>query len=239
MDKVKPQTNKIIVNDTPKFISEESKFMIIPLAIFVLIMSLLAGSVYFELGQINLIKAKLTEGKKNQKLLATKVSILQNVTNVIPIDLTSINFALPEKGIAIYGMSQVKSQASTLGLIITNLRTGSVIQEKNGVSKATISFDVEGNEQTIYDYLGLFSKLLPLMKVDKVSISKLDGIVKASTTISVFSGELPQRIPSITSPVTDLTNDELLTLKEISTFSPPQFVIPAPFSDTAKEDPFN
>ncbi|AKM83466.1 hypothetical protein A2422_01165 [Candidatus Woesebacteria bacterium RIFOXYC1_FULL_31_51] len=239
MDKINPEINKFVIGDTSKFISQESKFMIKPLAIFVIVIALLVGSVYFGFGQINSIKTKLTESKKNQKLLATKVSILQNVTKVIPIDLTSIDFALPEKGIAIYGMSQVKSQAGALGLIISNLRTGSVIQEKDGVSKATISFDVEGNEQAIYDYLGLFSKLLPLMKVDKVSISKLDGVVKASTTISVFSGELPKRIPSITSPVTDLTNDELLTLKEISTFSPPQFVIPAPFSDIAKEDPFN
>lgn len=239
MNKINPEVNKFVLSDASKYVSMESKFIIKPLGILLIIILLLSGSIYFSLGKINLIRAKIGESQKSEKLLNTKVNILQNVDSIIPSDISFIDLALPSKGVVIYGMSQVKNQASALGLLISDLKTGSASQINSGVSKVTISFDVEGEEQAVYDYLELFSKLLPLMKVDKVDISKINGVATASTTVSVFSGELPTKIPSLTTPVTDLTNDETKILNEILGFKQPQFILSSPNSETPKEDPFN
>jgi len=220
-------------------IKSQLNFLAKPMIILLCIIGSFIFLVVFGVKQVNEVRGQIAVNTEIEKKLEVKSQTLESVTKILAGNVTFLDVVLPSKGAVLYGLSQIKNQSLVHGVNISSLKTGSSQISTDDVSKTSITFDVEGNEQAIYDYLGLFSKLLPLMKVDKVSISKLDGVVKASTTISVFSGELPKRIPSITSPVTDLTNDELLTLKEISTFSPPQFVIPAPFSDIAKEDPFN
>lgn len=239
MEKVNPEINKFVLADTSKFVSTEVKYIAKPLAIFALTISLFVGSFYFSLGQINKVRAKIDSSKKDQKVLAAKVSVLRNITDVLPADISFVDTALPSKGIALYGMSQVKTQANNLGLIISDLRTGGVVQEKDGLSRISISFDVAGDGQAIYDYLALFPKLLPLMKVDKLSLSKIDGITNATVTLSAFSGDLPKKIPSLETPVTDLTSDEVKILNEISGYSQPQFLLPSPTIETPKENPFN
>lgn len=239
MEKVNPEINKFVLADTSKFVSTEIKYIAKPLGILALIVALFVGSFYFGLGQINKIRTQIDASKKDQKVLATKVSVLRNITNVLPTDISFVDVALPAKGIALYGMSQVKTQANLLGLTIADLRTGGVIQEKDGLSRISISFDVTGDEQTIYNYLAMFPKMLPLMKVDKLSLSKIDGITSATVTLSAFSGDLPKKIPSLVTPVTDLTSEEVETLNEISGFSQPQFLLPSPTIETPKDNPFN
>lgn len=218
---------------------KELNFLLKPLGIFIFIVLLFIGSCYYGLEQINLLKTKINVDKKSQKVLGTKLSILQNVENIIPSDISFIDIALPSRGIAIYAMNQVKNQANSLGLIISNLKTGAVTPDKDGISKVNISFEIEGDEQSVYNYLESFPELLPLMKIDKVSINSTDGIVRASVSVSAFSGELPKKIPSITTSVTDLTSDEVKVLNEISGYQKPQFVVINASNETPKEDPFN
>ncbi len=240
MNNTKSGINKFALNDSHAFSFSQAKFLIKPIGVFILIVALFAGSFYFGLGQVNLVRAKVDKSQKNQKLLSAKVEVLKSVVNVIPLDVTSIDLSLPSKGSTLYGMSQVKSQANSLGLTVSNLRTGNSIQTKeDGVYKVTISFNVMGDEQSVYTYLGSFSKLLPLMKIDKVEMSKDDGIVSAAVILNVFSGELPKSIPSITSPVTGLTTDEVKMLDEVSSLLPPKFIVPTIPEKSPKDDPFS
>lgn len=219
-------------------ITKELKFFLKPLGVLIVLIVLIIITLNFGLGQINSVKAKIKKSNKDEKILITKVNTLKNVAEVLPSDISFIDIVLPSKGTSLYSMSQIKNQAYPLGLLVTNLKTGSAIQTQEGVSKTSLSFDVQGNEQVIYSYLGLFPKLLPLMKVDKVDISKAEGIANATVTLSTFSGDLPKEIPSITTPITDLSNDEIKTLKDISGFLLPQFIIPSVSIEASREDPF-
>lgn len=239
MNKTRPEINKLILSDPTKSMSMESKFLLKPIGILIFVIILFIGSLKFGLGQINSVKSKIDESKKNEKLLINKIDVLKNVTTKFPENISFIDLALPSKGIAIYGMSQVKNQADLLGLIVTNLRTGNPVDEKNGISRVSISFDVQGDEQLIYEYLNKFPKLLPLMKVDKLSISNIDGISNASVTLSAFSGDFPEKIPSLQSPVKDLTDSESEVLYELSNYIGPEFMVTEASSDNFKEDPFN
>ena len=239
MKNTKSEANKVVLTVSPKGISMETKFLLKPVGIFLIIISLLIGSIYFSLGQINKVNAKIAESEKNETILKNKVGILRSITGSLPDDISFIDLSLPSKGIALYGMSQIKTQANSLGILISNLRTGSTIEDSGGVFKITVSFDVQGDKQLIYDYLALFPKMLPLMKVDKVSIGTNEGITLATVSVSAFGADLPTKIPSLTSPVQDLTSEELKTIDEISSYIMPEFVIPVPITETSKEDPFN
>ena len=239
MKETKIETNKLVFSSPSKLLSIQSKFLIKHLGILLLTILLLASSLYYGIGKVKSIKTKISESQKSEKLLNNKVSILRNVTSTLPEDISYIDFALPSKGIALYAISQVKNQANTLGLLISNLRTGSVSEDKNGISKINLTFDVEGYEQSIYDYLGLFPKMLPLMKIDKLSINTTAGIATATVSVSAYSGDLPKSIPSLTSPIKDLTNEEIQTLNNISEFLKPEFVTLSASTESPKEDPFN
>jgi hypothetical protein len=162
------------------------------------------------------------------------------VSEILPGDVTFLDIVLPSKGAVLYGLSQIKSQALTYGITLSSLKTGIAIPESDGVYKTSISFDAEGEEQSIYTFLNSFSKLLPLMNVDKVSLNKSANNARTNVTISVYSSELPKKIPALTESVKELTRDEISTLQDLATYGIPQFVEPTLSTEgVAKTDPFN
>ena len=63
MKNTKSEANKVVLTVSPKGISMETKFLLKPVGIFLIIISLLIGSIYFSLGQINKVNAKIAESE--------------------------------------------------------------------------------------------------------------------------------------------------------------------------------
>jgi hypothetical protein len=215
-------------------------FLIKPVSILAVIILLFVLVISFGVNQITSVKTKIAAGNKSETTLKQKAQTLETVAEILPGDVTFLDVVLPSKGSVLYGLSQIKSQALINNIVLSSLKTGTSIPESDGVYKTSISFDAEGEEQTIYLFLNSFSKLLPLMNVDKVSINKSDELARASVSISVFSSELPKKIPALTESVKELTKDEIKTLTELSTYGMPQFVEPEVENSSPKKvDPFN
>lgn len=215
-------------------------FLAKPLGILSVIVLLFILVLTFGLKQITSVRNKISAGNKSETTLKQKAQTLETVAEILPGDVTFLDIVLPSKGSVLYGLSQVKTQALTNNIALSSLKTGTSIPESDGVFKTSISFDAEGEEQSIYIFLNSFSKLLPLMIVDKVSINKSENLARASVSISVFSSELPKKIPALTESVKELTKEEVKTLTELSTYGMPQFVEPSVENlPTTKADPFN
>lgn len=215
-------------------------FLIKPVSILVVIVLLFVLVISFGVNQITSVRTKIAAGNKSETTLKQKAQTLETVAEILPGDVTFLDIVLPSKGSVLYGLSQIKSQALTNNIVLSSLKTGTSIPESDGVYKTSISFDAEGEEQAIYIFLNSFSKLLPLMNVDKVSINKSDELARASVSISVFSSELPKKIPALTESVKELSKDEIKTLTELSTYGMPQFVEPEVENSSPKKvDPFN
>lgn len=215
-------------------------FIAKPAIILFVIVALIVMVVSLGLNQITKVRNKLVAGNKSEATLKQKVETLRTVAEVLPGDITFLDIILPSKGSVLYGLSQIKQQAFSNSIAISSLKTGNSIPESDGVFKTSISFDAEGEEQSVYLFLNSFSKLLPLMNVDKVSINKSGDLVRASVSISIFSSELPKKIPALTESVKELSKEEIKTLTELSTYGMPQFVEPEiENSSPKKTDPFN
>ncbi len=218
----------------------EISFLAKPLAILGLLVALFAVVLTIGMKQISSLRSKISSNQKNQKVLQQKVSTLESVGEILSGDTTFLDVVLPNKGAVLYGLSQIKSQAVLFNLTLSSLKTGISVPEKEGVFKTGISFEVEGEEQSIYTFLDSFSTALPLMNVDKVSLNKSAGAARASVSVSVFSSELPKKIPSVSEAVKELSSDEINLLRELSEYSMPQFVEPSFVPDKADRfDPFN
>lgn len=222
------------------YTKSEFNFLIKPLAILFTVIGLIILIVTFGIKQINSLKSKLDSAQKNQRLLEQKVDTLESVGQVLSGDVTFLDIVLPNKGAVLYGLSQIKNQALNFGVALSGLKTGGVIPESSGVYKTSISFDAEGDEQNIHLFLQSFSRVLPLMNVDKVSLNKTNTLTSASVSVSVFSSDLPKKIPAVTEAVNDFTREETDLLKEISSFTLPQFVEPSALQlESQKANPFN
>lgn len=219
--------------------NNELKFIIKPVLLLTILIILFTAVFFIGVKKITTIKAQINDSKKMEAVLGQKVSILETIPNIILGDTTFLDIALPSRGAVLYGLNQVKSQAVLNGVIITNLKTGSVSPEKDAISKVNITFDVSGPSENLYTFLSSFSKLLPLMNVDRARISTIDSTVNANVTINVYTAELPKKIQSITENAEELTDDDIETIKTISNYTIPEFIEPKPFEGEAKPDPFN
>lgn len=215
-------------------------FLIKPVAILFSIILLFILVLSFGMNQISAVRAKIAAGNKSEGTLRQKAQTLETVAEILPGDVTFLDVVLPSKGSVLYGLSQIKNQALSNSIALSSLKTGTQIPEGDGVYKISISFDAEGEEQNIYNFLNSFSKLLPLMNVDKVSLNKSGETARASVSVSVYSSELPKKIPALSESVKELTKDEIATLTELATYGMPQFVEPeVENSNSNKVDPFN
>lgn len=221
-------------------VKNEIKFLGKPMGILFITITLLILIFYFGFKNVFSLKTKIDTNKIVGNSLGQKVSVLESISEVLPTDITFLDIVLPNKGAVLYGLSQIKNQTLAFNLLVSNMKSGTTIPQENGVSKNSINFEVLGEEQNIFMFLDSFSKLLPLMTIDKVSLSKSSNIIRAEVTISVYSANFPEKIPALTETINELTNQEISLLKELITYGLPQFIEPK-VSETIgqKEDPFN
>jgi len=221
-------------------LKNEVTFLKKPVGILFIITILLIIVSYVGIKNLSSVKTKIDENKIIETTLGQKVLILETVTSVLPDDITFLDIVLPSKGAVLYGISQVKNQAITFNLLISNMKSGTTVAEENGVSKNSINFEILGEEQNVYQFLDSFSKLLPLMIIDRVSFDRSSNLIRAEVAMSVYSANLPQKISSLTGAINELTSQEINLLKEIVTYGLPQFTEPK-VSDVfdKKVDPFN
>lgn len=219
--------------------NNDFKFISKPVAILLFIVILFSILVTVGVKKINEIRVQIAESVQLENLLSNKVTILESLPNVLAGDTTFLDIALPSRGAVLFGLSQIKNQAFTNGIIISNLKTSSIVPIKNEISKISISFDIDGTEDSVYKFLNSFSKTLPLMSIDKVKLDKSLLGIRSSVSISVYTAELPTKIKAITGKTTELTDEDIQTITEISRYTIPSFVEPKPSQIEAKIDPFN
>lgn len=216
-----------------------NKILIKPVIFLISVVLILTVTIFIGINQISSLISKTNESKAVEVALNQKISILQKVTEVISGDTTFLDVVIPSKAAVLYGLSQIKNQAAINGLLVSNIKTGASVPDKNEIFKNQISFDVEGNAASVYNFLGSFSKILPLMNIEKIKINESSSIVRAVTTLSIYSSQLPKTIPSVSSVAVDFSDSEIKLLNELTSYTLPLFVEPKAEEVNAKEDPFN
>lgn len=221
-----------------KFENNEIKFLIKPLGILFLIVTLYFVLFYFGLSQINAIRSKISEAQKLVNILSQKITVLESLPEAISGDITFLDVALPSKAASLYGLSQIKNQSALFNLILTDIKVANPI-EQEGYTKYLLSFYVEGTSENVASFIESFAKVLPLMNVNKIEIENKSGVSKANVGINVYSAEYPTKIESVSSEIPQLTNEDIALIKEMAGFTMPKFIEPKAFEGEAKVDPFN
>lgn len=218
-------------------------FLLKPGLIFLMILVMFALSIAISTKEISKIQTRIKESETMKANLTKKVVTLETVEKVLPGDVGFIDIALPSKISTLYALSQIKETSATNSLLLNDIKTSNPVSDKAGIFKSTISFEVEGGKNDIFNFLNSFSTLLPIMKVDKVDINNSSSdFTSASVSLNVYSAELPKKLPTISSATTELTPAEIEILGKLAEYLLPGFIEPSAenidnLSD--RSDPFN
>ncbi len=204
----------------------ELTYLAKPLLIVLIFLALLIGALLTSYNRISSVREEIQQIETTNRILSQKITVLEKVVDVLPGDITFIDIALPSRTPVLYGISQIKLQAARNGVSLTNIKSGTQVPD-DGVFRNTVSFDAQGSEAGIYSLLESFSKTLPLMSIDKVSMSKNADFLLANITLNIYSADLPKKLPSLNSAPSELSKAEIDLLLELSSYFLPAFIEPS------------
>jgi Tfp pilus assembly protein PilO len=232
------KTSRLMFSANQTQITNEIKFLIKPIVILLSTVILLLIVLSLGSKEVKKVNQQVADEEKNRDVFTKKVQVLTKVSQLIPQESRFINFALPHQNSVIYALSQIRLAGVKNSVIATNIRTGGSFESK-GLSKINVSFDVDGDQNAIYAFLDTLSTSLPVITIDKVKMSTEGGATHATVTINTYASELPKKIPSLTSAVTDFTADEITLLNNLSGYTQPEFFELQAQEQGEREDPFN
>lgn len=209
--------------------------------ILVIIAIIVLGIITYKISfaQISLQNQKIKSDKEEQNILTQKEVILSRVQeNILPTADLSL-LVVPDTNSSLAALSQVKTLASEKGLILGNINVGSGANDEKSLKTASLNFDVDGSAPAIIDFAGSLSSTAPLMFLDSMSLTTQADVSKATVTVKTYWAVLPTTIPGVNEGVSDLTQEEIDSLKMFATLRLPAFSSLQPQGPTARDNPFN
>lgn len=214
------------------------KAFAVPAGLFVasLLLYIVGGKLLF--GQITATQEKVKKLDEETAVLETKTTVLTNFASVSSNYTGVVSAALPERNSGLVFVTQLKRLAGTGSLVISDIKIGPPTTEAS-LSKAQLSFNVEGNLKEVLSFLGSIVDVSPVSRIEKVRINQTGTVARAAVTLSVFWADFPQKLPDITEPIKELTNDDQVTINQLSQRSQPLLLRFTPTESSPRSDPFS
>lgn len=219
-------------------LSKNTKLLLLP-AFSILVLTALSYLVFkFGYSKFVLYKKNLEELKKIENVLRQKESLLRVVdSNVAGYSDISLN-VLPDRNSSLMVISTLKANAAKSGLILESLKIGSSSSESD-LSQVGINFETNAEVSKVFELLKSLKATSPIMILNSLKFDNPKAIPRASIGLSSYWSLPPKKIPAITEPILDLSNEESETLVKISEIQVSQFSNLSPSGgDLSRESPF-
>lgn len=217
---------------------KDLQILAIPFLLVIVLIVLFFVSYKIIYPRIRQQRSDLATNKRNEVVLTKKQQVLSSFSSEASSYVGPSVVAVPEKNAALMIVSQIKnlSQSKLLGL--SNLEIGSLVPDKNGLSKVQIQFDLEGDLLQSTSFIKDLGGVAPITNVEKIKVAGVSDVTKVSVGLNVYSAPFPTKLPSITEAESDLTQDEKDTLSKITSLIQPAFSEVTPNSPQERPNPF-
>jgi len=101
-----------------------------------------------------------------------------------------------------------------------------------------LNFDLNGSLENIISFLKVIKNFAPIVNCEKLELNQSSGMYRASVTLRSYWAPYPTKIPAITQPLSDFTEDELDMVTRISKLTPPPFSTIYPSAPGERINPF-
>lgn len=209
---------------------KELKPLALPMLSIFLVVALFIVGFSVAKGQIEDKRSELKKITKDERVLEQKQQVLTEVRDEVLTLANTSTDAIPEKNSSLIMTSLVKRLAGQRLLTIPTLTIGRNVEEGN-LARSQIQFDAEGDINQVLGLVSEIAEFAPLSRLDSVSLNQTGNEVRASVSISVYSGEFPEQLPPLTEPLEGLTDQEREVLGIITELGSP------PFSGVSAGDP--
>jgi hypothetical protein len=204
--------------------------------LIVIILFIFVGN--FGVSKVMGLRGQIQSAEALQATLTQKLAILQTLSATAASAAPLALGAVPDTNPALSTISQLKILALQEGIVLSGIRSSSGVSSTNGMNEASIVFSADGTLPKILSFLNDTAKVAPIMIVDRIAMTESLGIVRAELGVKSYWAELPKTIPSVDSPVTDLTASEKATLTKVSALTQPIFTQAVPSQGGTNPNPF-
>jgi len=214
------------------------KIIYLPSVLLIVLVILFVFSVKNGISKIVTLKDELKSQKNIDLVLKQKEELLRTVEEGLIEKVNVTNIALPDKNPALFSMYHIKNLGIDGLVVLTNLKVGSAISGDSGIGEITISFDIQGQIADVIDKINQLKNVIPLIILEKVDF-KIEGtIASADVSIKSYWSPFPDKIPSLTQPLSDITSEEKSILESLLSLTRPSFDQLLPQEAQEREDPF-
>jgi len=222
-----------------KLTLESVRPLLAPIGLFVglLLLGLFAGR--FILGRMGNLRESLRTINAQEQTLIQKEQVLQSVDSVAAAFSEASIVALPSSNPALSTLSQIRFKASSFSLLLGEVEVGSEIEDKNGLSRVEVGFDVQGPFSSVTALLASLSKVAPIGRIESANITQSAGAARAVVTYSSFWSSLPQRLPALTDSLGALTPAESQVIDRLTALERPTFTQINPTNPQTPGNPFS
>jgi len=187
------------------------------------------------------MRKNLKEEKEKLTKLTQKEALLESLDEYELTTKTQFLLKiLPSQKDVLLPLATLRSLADQLNLRVSSIQVNlSEINSSNQLSSIGFSLKIEGDRESIKEFIGKIRVTYPLMKIEDLNFS-LKGVSESETTLKIktFFLSLPKEIGKIEDPLSLITPVEEKVYQEVSIFSSPLREEFAPSVPVGKENPF-
>lgn len=183
-------------------------------------------------------RSDLALSKKDEQILTQKQQVLSAFSSQASTYVGPAVVAVPQQNSALMMVSQIKNLAATRLLSLGNLKIGTLIPDKSGLSKVQLQFDLDGDLLQSTAFLRDLEGVAPIANIEKIKVSQVSDISRVTVGLNVYSAPYPTKLPALTEPLTDLTQNEKETLAKIQNLVQPVFSQISPTAPQTRPNPF-
>ena len=178
----------------------------------------------------------VVSAKKTENIMVEKEAEIKN-SKQYSLYVQPVSLALPDKNPTLILISVLRNMATSATIAMNNLRL-SAGAEVSGAKQVNITFSAAGSYTNIMSLLKSSKTAAPLLTLQKVEFSILGDSMTGDFTFSSFYSAYPEKLPSVTEPISKLSAQNIETLKAVSNFTPPVFTKIPPAGPYERANPF-
>lgn len=220
-----------------KFFTPNLRKLVTPLVSITILVILFFVSFKIGFSKLSSQKEEIVGLNKNIGILKKKEETLSIVQKNISNSIQFFSMAIPASNPSLSIISQIKTQSLLKGLIFENLKGGGESKGKS-FSKVDINFDLDGDLNSVLSFLQETEKFAPIITLEKIKLNQSGGIYSGAINVRGYWADYPGKIPAITQPLSDFSDEEMDMIVKISELLLPSFSEGIPETYSGRTEPF-
>ncbi|OGM28861.1 hypothetical protein A2801_02780 [Candidatus Woesebacteria bacterium RIFCSPHIGHO2_01_FULL_41_10] len=206
-----------------KKISFKYKQLILPAVVNGILVLMIIGVASFAINKTSELNHNVSATSKENDVLSARLSTLESSSQTVDEAKSSVTVALPANNSATLVISQLRRLANENEVTLDDLSL--FINDKPGdvvdIKEITIDLRLSGEYSSIANFVSSLADVAPIIHLVSSDLRVEDGIVKASLSLLSYFADLPESLPSIKEPITELSAAQQETLEQVKALQQP------------------